>query len=541
MERKQPSKLDLVELEVTCGTQRLVGPVSFSLTRGECVVLSGQLGLGKSLLCEYLAGFRRPGLGYTGVFSFLDEAGGQVEGRVALVPQDWRLGALRTDQVRTILPDRSAEGPDWFSELEIDLDRIRHLGLASLASGERTRLLLACGLSRDADLIVVDGPGAVLDPRERGLLAEVMEAAIFRGKMLIVSARDQAPWADPTWRRVLIGAELGTEAVAVPLLQKRARPGPSVPTPPAVDVADLDVELQRRRFLARPKPALAVDGVSLFVRKGEILVLLGPSGSGKSTFLAAMAGLLPARAGRIRVSGVDVTPGRGRRPDALRRRIQLVSAEAARALDPSLSAGDHLERVITKGSSLRPEQWLDRLGLPPALADVQADYLSEGEGFRLSLALALCRDPRVVLLDTPRSGALDADGGTMTGLLLAEKAQGRTFVLATSDPGISRSVADRIAVLDAGRVVEFGPTSLVLSRPAHPRTLTLLRSEAGPPHDPRSPKVGCHLAGSCPRQVDRCQGERPALDFVPGATRNHRVACFNPNAPAAPPGEAASG
>jgi len=171
----------------------------------------------------------------------------------------------------------------------------------------------------------------------------------------------------------------------------------------------------------------------------------------------------------------------------------------------------------------------NRLGLHARLLAMATDFLSEGEGFRIALALALCRDPRVVLLDAPRSGALDADGGTLTSLLLAEKAQGRSFVLATSDSGISRPIADRIAIIDAGRVVEFGPTSLVLGKPAHPRTLSLLRAEAGPPHDPRSPRIGCHFAGACPREVERCAAERPPLDFVPGTTRNHRVACFSPS------------
>lgn len=533
IEMKQPSRVELDGLAVSAPTKRLVGPVSLSLVQGECVVVCGQMGAGKSLLSEYLAGFRRPALSYAGDVGFRNEDGSSAAGRVALAPQDWRLGALWTDQVKTLLSGRDAEVADWLRRLEVDVDRIRDLGVTSLAAGERTRLLLACALAEDAHLIVVDGLGDVLDPRLRALTVDVVEAAVHAGKMAIFTARDRAAWARPAWRRIQVGAELGTEPVAVPLVQKRKAEGKPTLAPPVLDISDLDVERQRRRFLVRQKPALTVDGASLFVRKGEIVVLLGPSGSGKSNVLAAMAGVLPARAGRIRVSGVDVTSGRGRQVDSVRMRVQLVSAEVARSLDPSHSVGDHLERATARGNPLRPEQWLDRLGLPAHLAGAVTDGLSEGEGFRVALALALCRDPRVVLLDTPRSGALDADGGLLTGLLLAEKAQGRSFVLATSDPGISRSIADRIAILDAGRIVEFGPASLVLGRPAHPRTSSLLRAEIGPPHDPRSPRIGCHLAGACPREIDRCRAERPALDFVPGATRNHRVACFSPSLDAA--------
>ena len=532
IETKRPARLDVVELEVKSRRGRIVGPVNLSLTQGECVLLSGQMGVGKSLVAEYLGGFERPGLGYSGRLLLDGEASSTEAGKVALVPQDWRLGGLRTDRVEAVLSGRNTEVLGWLARLELDFGRIRHLDVVTLAAAERMRLFLACALGDDAPLVVVDGLGDVLEPRLRALAADAMEAAALAGKMLIVTARDQAPWAGSAWRRVQLGAELGSEPVAVPLVAKRKEELKVTAAPPVLEVSGLDVERHQRRLLTRHKPALAVDGATLFVRKGEILVLLGPSGSGKSTLLATMAGFLPPRAGRIRVSGVDVTLGRGRQVDLARGRVRLVSTELARTLDPSHTVGELLGRAEPKRD---PKQWLDRLGLPHDLAGVAADSLSEGEAFRVGLGLALCGDPRVVLLDAPRSGAVDADGGTLTSLLLAEKAQGRSFVLSTSDPGISRSIADRIAILDAGRIVEFGPTSLVLGKPAHPRTLSLLRAEPGPEHDPRSPRIGCHLAGACPREVEPCLGERPALDFVPGTTRNHRVACFNPNLDAPSP------
>jgi ABC-type glutathione transport system ATPase component len=526
IETNRRARLDVVELEVKSHRGRIVGPVSLSLTQGECVVLSGQMGVGKSLVSEHLAGLERPGLTYSGRLLLDAEASSRGAGGVALAPQDWRLGGLRTDRVEAVLAGRNPEVLGWLARLELDLGRIRHLDLVALGAAERMRLFLACALGDEAPVIVVDGLGDVLEPRLCAAAVDAMEAAALAGRMLIVTARDEAPWAGSAWRRVQLGAEVGSEPVAVPLVAKRKEAVKVTATPPVLDVSELDVERHRRRLFTRHKPALAVDGASLFVRKGEILVLLGPSGSGKSTLLAAMAGFLPPRAGRIRVSGVDVTLGRGRQVDLARNRVRLVSTELARTLDPSHTVGELLVRAEPKRD---PTEWLDRLGLPQHLAGVAADSLSEGEAFRVALGLALCGAPQVILLDAPRSGAVNADGGTLTSLLLAEKAQGKSFVLATSDPGISRSIADRIAILDAGRIVEFGPTSLVLGKPAHPRTLGLLRAEPGPEHDPRSPRIGCHLAGACPREVEQCLGERPALDFVPGTTRNHRVACFSPN------------
>jgi len=532
---ERPTGFDLIEVEVSSEDRRLVGPVTLALDAGRCVVLSGQMGSGKSLLAEYLTGLRRPGLRYDGQARFRSEGGSAALGRTALAPLDWRLVGLPTDRIDTLVGRRGERILHHLDQLEVHLERVRKLDLSALAAGERFRFLLACALAKEPDLLVVDGAASVLDPRLRRLAADAVEAAVSAGSMAILCARDQAPWAPVTSEHVGLGPPLGEEPVAVPLVPKRKEGSRAVATPPVLDVSELEVERQRHGLWVQGKPALVVDGASLFVRKGEILVLLGPSGAGKSTLLRAMAGHLPAHAGRVRVSGVDVTSGRGRTVDVARSRVQLVSPDVAQSLDPTRTVEEHLGRLLPKGSRGETELWLDRLGLPARVAKLTPDVLSEGEGFRLCLALALCKDPRVLLVDMPRSGALDADGGTLTSLLLAEKARERSFVLATSDPGISRSLADRIAVLDAGRVLEFGPTPLVLGQGAHPRTLALLDGEPGPLHDPRSPTSGCHVAGACPRELERCRSERPQLDFVPGTTRNHRVACFSPHLDPMPP------
>lgn len=527
--RAEPTDYEVVGLEIGAHGRSLVGPIDLSLRRGEGLVLVGQMGAGKTLLVESLAGFRRPGVHHAGQVGFKDAAGQPVAGATALCPQDWRLAALRTDQVHTLLRDRPARAADLSERLEVDLERLHKLEVRTLGAGERLRLLLACAVAEEPNLLLVDGAADALDPRQRALVADVVEAEISRGMMVILSARDAASWSPNSFRQLPLGPQLGSEAVAVPLVQKRQKDTRTVASAPVLAVSELDVERQRTGLWGRGKAALVVDDASLFVRKGEILVLLGPSGSGKSTLLSAMAGQLPVQSGRVRVSGVDVTVGKGRSVVSARRRVQLVSADVARGLDPSLTVGEHLQRAHPRAADAPIARWLDRLGLAPHLADLGPDVLSEGEGFRLALGLALAREPGVVLLDAPRSGALDADGGTLTSLLLAEKAQGKSFVLATSDPGISRSLADRIAILDAGRILEFGPTALVLQKPAHPRALTLLRSEVGPKHDPRAPRPACHMAGACPREIERCAEERPQLDFVPGTTRNHRAACFSPN------------
>lgn len=519
---------DVVGLEIRAGERLLVGPLDFSLERGEGLVVVGQMATGKSLLVESLVGFRRPGTRFTGRFGFRGAAGQPLTGRTSLCPQDWRLGALPTDQVHTLLRGHGPRAPEVLEQLEVDVERVGRLGPTALSAGERLRVLLACAVADDADLLLIDGAADVLDPRLRALVAGLMEAELSRGKMIIATSRDASHWTPGSLRRVEVGPALGGDVVAVPLVPKRPETTRAVASAPALAVSDLDVERQRAGLWRRGKAALVVDDASLFVRKGEILVLLGPSGAGKTSLLRTMAGQLPAQSGRVRVSGVDVALGRGR-SGPTKRAVQLVSAEVARGLDPSLTVAEQLRRALPRTQSDTVVPWLERLGLSPLLADQSPDVLSEGEGFRLSLALALTREPKVLLLDAPRSGALDTDGGTLTSLVLAEKAQGKSFVLATTDPGVSRSLADRIAILDAGRILEFGPTALLLTKPAHPRTRALLRSQPGPAHDPRSPRPACHMAGACPNELERCSTERPPLDFVPGTTRNHRTACFNPN------------
>src|SRR6187399_1734254 len=112
-ETKRPQRAELTGFSVESGGKRLVGPISLAVAAGECLVVCGQMGAGKSLLSEYLAGFRRPGLDYTGRLEWGDQGVLSDAGRVALAPQDWRLGALRTDRVKTVLAGRGPEVGAW--------------------------------------------------------------------------------------------------------------------------------------------------------------------------------------------------------------------------------------------------------------------------------------------------------------------------------------------------------------------------------------------------------------------------------------------
>lgn len=236
--------------------------------------------------------------------------------------------------------------------------------------------------------------------------------------------------------------------------------------------AILEVRALRVAFRrAGRHPFVALDGVDFEVGPGETLALLGPSGSGKSTAIRAAARLLTPDAGCIRFQGVDIAPLFGRALRRARAGIQMVFQDPAGSLDPRWTIGASIEEPL--GHLPRPQrraravEWCSRVGLPAAFLGRYPHELSGGQKQRAAIARALSGDPRVLLLDEPTS-ALDVSVRAQIVNLLCElrDARGLAMVLVTHDVAVARALADRVAVLDGGRVVEQGPTERVLAEPA---------------------------------------------------------------------------
>lgn len=325
----------------------------------------------------------------------------------------------------------------------------------------------------------------------------------------------------------------------------------------------LEVRALRRRFDApsgrrrrAARPLLAVDGVDLTLADGECLALVGESGSGKSTIARVILRLLPPDSGEIRYEGRDLLALRGRGLRAARRSLQGVLQDPLAALDPRVSAGraigEALEVHRIGGVRERPDailRLLEEVGLDPALAARYPHELSGGERQRVALARALSTGPRLLVADEPLT-ALDAPTRGRMVELLAERrrARGLALLLIAHDLGPVRRLADRIAVLYLGRVVELGPAAEILARPRHPYTRALiaastrgwsrrsgpdpvLGTEAEPP-DPADPPAGCPYHPRCPLARDRCRIETPALRAGGPGTL---VACHFPVESAPPP------
>ena len=303
----------------------------------------------------------------------------------------------------------------------------------------------------------------------------------------------------------------------------------------------------------------ALRGVTLDLAPGEILGVVGESGSGKSVLGLSMLGLLPDRprpriTGSVTVCGTDMvdSPPESRR---LVRRLHMGSIfqDPMTSLNPTMRVGRQVEEAA--GGPEEAERLLEAVGLPDAARRMRAypHELSGGLRQRVMIAMAVAGDPALVIADEPTT-ALDVTVQAQILELLVDL-RGRTsttFMLVTHDLGVAAQVADRIAVMYAGRLAELGPAEQVYRTPRHPYTQGLLRSRLeldtqrdrplatlrGEPPDPRRPPPGCPFGPRCDHHEPACDLELPALRGQPD-DRPGGVACVRADEiRAADPGDA---
>jgi len=253
-----------------------------------------------------------------------------------------------------------------------------------------------------------------------------------------------------------------------------------------VSVRDLSVSLGGRKGLLRKPvpPVRAVDGVSLDLHQGEILALVGESGSGKTTLGRAILGLQREKAGDILLDGKSVAGLASDAARRARRAIQYVHQDAGAALDPWWNIGRTLAEGLlihgVKGSAERMAKvraMLAAVGLDPDWTRRYPHELSGGQLRRVSLARILLLQPRVLILDEPTSGLDMSVQATVLNLLLELRKQfSLTYLFISHDLSVVERLADRIAIMQLGRIVETGFTRDVFARPAHSYTRELLNA-----------------------------------------------------------------
>jgi peptide/nickel transport system ATP-binding protein len=319
--------------------------------------------------------------------------------------------------------------------------------------------------------------------------------------------------------------------------------------------AELSVTGLRVEFSTRSgQVARALDGADLLVRTGEVVALVGESGSGKTTLARSMVGLTRPVAGEIRWEGRPMNRS-ARGLKALRRHVQLVLQDPSGALNPrhtvydSVAEGLRVHRLVARSGKTETElvaQALSSAGLrpPEGLFLRYPHELSGGQRQRVLIAGALAVQPQLLIADEPVS-SLDASiRGEILALLLKLREQfGLGVLVVTHDLGLAWNIADRIAVMYLGRVVEAGPTEDVLRDPQHPYTKALLSVVPEIDHvepvvltgevpDPTRIPQGCRFHPRCPALGDGSAAaagvddacRRTRLDILP-ASDGHHTAC----------------
>ncbi len=321
---------------------------------------------------------------------------------------------------------------------------------------------------------------------------------------------------------------------------------PAYTAAPGTASAD-EVVLELEDLVMHFGPVRAVDGVSLRLRRGQVMALVGESGSGKSTVGRCIVRLLEPTAGHVRLRGTDVTHLSRAELREHRRAVSIVFQDPAGSLNPRMLVGDVVgEPLRLQGRSMsrrdrqaRVTEGLGRVGLRPEVARRYPHELSGGQRQRVSIARALMSDPTLLIADEPTS-ALDVSVQASVLNLLADLQRdiGFACLFITHDLSAVEYLADEIAVMYLGQLVEQGSRERVFAAPRHPYTQALL--SAAPVADPvlqrarrpvllgddipsaMDPPSGCRFHTRCPVAVGRCVDEVPALRQV---AHSGTVAC----------------
>ncbi|MEX2450002.1 MAG: oligopeptide/dipeptide ABC transporter ATP-binding protein [Rhodospirillales bacterium] len=316
--------------------------------------------------------------------------------------------------------------------------------------------------------------------------------------------------------------------------------------PPLIEAKNLSVHFKA----GHNKTLRAVHDVSLGLKPGKTLALVGESGCGKTTLVRALSLLIPPTAGTVTFEGQDITRFSRRRLRPLRRRIQMVFQDPYSSLNPRMPVGALIaEPLVIHGIGTRRERrdkvasLLDAVGLQADMMNRYPHQFSGGQRQRIAIARALALEPRLIILDEPVS-ALDVSVQSQVLNLLQDLQEklGLTYLFIGHNLTVIRYIADEVAVMYLGEIVEHTETRTLFADPRHPYTRALLEAAPvhgvgkrkhgtklkGDPPSPLAPPPGCPFHPRCPIAEAVCKTDSPAFEPVAGQPA-HTAACHFKN------------
>ncbi|SDZ08596.1 oligopeptide/dipeptide ABC transporter, ATP-binding protein, C-terminal domain-containing protein [Proteiniborus ethanoligenes] len=301
-----------------------------------------------------------------------------------------------------------------------------------------------------------------------------------------------------------------------------------------------------KKYFKTPKGMLhAVDGVDLWINRGQTLGIVGESGCGKSTMGRVVLKLLPATDGNILFEGKDIGEVKGQRLRELRKKMQIIFQDPFSSLNPRMSVSEIIGEPLIIHKAIKGRVELEKkvaelmgiVGLADRLINTYPHELDGGRRQRIGIARALALNPSFIVCDEPVS-ALDVSIQAQILNLMQDlqKELGLTYMFITHDLSVVKHISDDIGVMYVGKMVEKAPSKKLFQMPYHPYTKALLSAIPVPSlkhkrkvvllkgeiASPISPKPGCRFAARCPYAGDKCHVEEPQLEQI---APEHLVAC----------------
>ncbi len=524
----------------------LVDGIDFELDHGRILSIVGESGSGKSMTAKALMGLLPPKTVVSGEAWF---RGANLLAKGATPPRGTGISLIFQEPMTALTPVltigtqlteamvvRGRIDPRSASERAVAmLDRvgIPAPGLRmtqyphELSGGMRQRVMIAMMMLLEPEVLIADEPTTALDVTVQAQILDLLRDIVNDTRIgLILITHDMAVVAEtaddvlvmragraveasPVARLFAAPSEPYTRALleAVPRLDAPGVSARQIGGDTVLSARGVSKTFHARAGLFVKGPATrALDDVSLDIRQGETLALVGESGSGKSTLGRVLSRLTDADEGEIRLGELDLLAMEGKTLRAARRRIQMIFQDPYASLDPRHRIGSTIAEPIRIQTDLpkadretRVAALLERVGLTAEMATRYPHEFSGGQRQRIAIARALAGGPELIIADEPTS-ALDVSIQAQILDLLAELKleEGLTMLFISHDLAVVRQIADRVAVMRQGRILELGPIEAVWTAPRHPYTRALI--DAAPVPDPtRRRGLRAPVPGEFPR------------------------------------------